>query len=35
MAIAHHPDKVASMGEEYQKGAQEKFMKIPRSLRKH
>ena len=28
MAIAHHPDKVASMGEEYQKGAQEKFMKI-------
>ena len=28
MAIAHHPDKVASMGEEYQKGAQEKFLKI-------
>ena len=28
MAITHHPDKVASMGEEYQKGAQEKFMKI-------
>lgn len=28
MAISHHPDKVASMGEEYQKGAQEKFMKI-------
>jgi len=28
MANSHHPDKVASMGEEYQKGAQEKFMKI-------
>ena len=28
MAITHHPDTVASMGEEYQKGAQEKFMKI-------
>ena len=28
MAIAHHPDKVASMGEEYQKGAKEKFLKI-------
>ena len=28
MAITHHPDKVASMGEEYQKGAQEKFLKI-------
>jgi DnaJ like chaperone protein len=28
MAIAHHPDKVASMGEEYQKGAEEKFLTI-------
>ncbi|MES2760592.1 MAG: TerB family tellurite resistance protein [Bacteroidota bacterium] len=28
MAIRYHPDKVASMGEEYQKGAQEKFQKI-------
>ena len=28
MAIKFHPDKVASMGEEYVKGAQEKFQKI-------
>ncbi len=28
MAIAYHPDKVAQMGEEYQKGAKEKFQKI-------
>jgi DnaJ like chaperone protein len=28
MAITFHPDKVASMGEEYQKGAKEKFQKI-------
>ena len=28
MAIAFHPDKVAQMGEEYQKGAKEKFQKI-------
>ena len=28
MAIRYHPDKVASLGEEYQKGAQEKFQKI-------
>lgn len=28
MAIRFHPDKVASMGEEYQKGAKEKFQKI-------
>ncbi len=28
MAIRYHPDKVAYMGEEYQKGAQEKFQKI-------
>ncbi len=28
MAIKFHPDKVASMGEEYQKGAKEKFQKI-------
>ncbi len=28
MAVRYHPDKVASMGEEYQKGAQEKFQKI-------
>ena len=28
MLARDHPDKVASMGEEYQKGAQEKFMKI-------
>jgi DnaJ like chaperone protein len=28
MAIKYHPDKVASLGEEYVKGAQEKFQKI-------
>jgi DnaJ like chaperone protein len=28
MAVRYHPDKVASMGDEYQKGAQEKFQKI-------
>jgi DnaJ like chaperone protein len=28
MAIKFHPDKVASMGEEFQKGAKEKFQKI-------
>jgi DnaJ like chaperone protein len=28
MAVAHHPDKVAQMGEEYQKGAKEKFQQI-------
>lgn len=28
MAIAFHPDKVAAMGEEYQKGAKEKFQQI-------
>ena len=28
MAIAFHPDKVAQMGEEYQKGAKEKFQPI-------
>ena len=28
MAIRYHPDKVAQMGEEYQKGANEKFQKI-------
>ncbi len=28
MAVKHHPDKVAQMGEEYQKGAKEKFQKI-------
>ncbi len=28
MAIRYHPDKVAQMGDEYQKGAQEKFQKI-------
>ncbi len=28
MAISYHPDKVAQMGEEYQKGAKEKFQKI-------
>ncbi len=28
MAIRYHPDKVATMGEEYQKGAHEKFQKI-------
>ena len=28
MAVRFHPDKVASMGEEYQKGAKEKFQKI-------
>lgn len=28
MAIKFHPDKVSQMGEEYQKGAKEKFQKI-------
>jgi DnaJ like chaperone protein len=28
MAVRYHPDKVAQMGEEYQKGAKEKFQKI-------
>lgn len=28
MAVTFHPDKVASMGEEHQKGAKEKFQKI-------
>ena len=28
MAVKHHPDKVTHMGEEYQKGAKEKFQKI-------
>jgi len=28
MAVKYHPDKVASLGEEYVKGAQEKFQKI-------
>lgn len=28
MAVRYHPDKVATMGEEYQKGAKEKFLKI-------
>jgi DnaJ like chaperone protein len=28
MAVAHHPDKYATMGEEHQKAAKEKFQKI-------
>jgi DnaJ like chaperone protein len=28
MAIKFHPDKVAQMGEEFQKGAKEKFQQI-------
>lgn len=28
MAVRYHPDKVASLGEEYQKGTKEKFQKI-------
>jgi len=28
MAVRYHPDKVGHMGEEYQKGAKEKFQKI-------
>jgi DnaJ like chaperone protein len=28
MAVRYHPDKVAQLGEEYQKGAKEKFQKI-------
>jgi DnaJ like chaperone protein len=28
MAIKFHPDKVASMGEDFQKGAKEKFQQI-------
>jgi DnaJ like chaperone protein len=31
MAIKFHPDKVANMGEEFQKGAKEKFQKIQES----
>ena len=28
MAITYHPDKVADMGEQYQKGAKEKFQQV-------
>ena len=28
MAIKYHPDKVASLGEDYQKAAKEKFQKV-------
>jgi DnaJ like chaperone protein len=28
MAVKYHPDKVAQMGEEFQKGAKEKFQSI-------
>jgi DnaJ like chaperone protein len=38
MAIRYHPDKVAAMGDEYQKGAQEKFQKIQEAyenIKKH
>lgn len=28
MAVRYHPDKVAQLGEEYQKGAKEKFQKV-------
>jgi DnaJ like chaperone protein len=28
LAIQHHPDKVAQMGEEFQKGAKEKFQQV-------
>ncbi|HCA83183.1 MAG TPA: molecular chaperone DjlA, partial [Flavobacteriales bacterium] len=28
MAVRYHPDKVASLGEEHQKAAQEKFQKV-------
>jgi DnaJ like chaperone protein len=28
MAVTYHPDKVAHMGEEYQKGAKEKFQAV-------
>ena len=28
MAIRYHPDKVAQLGEEYMKGAKEKFQKV-------
>lgn len=28
MAVRYHPDKVSQMGEEYQKGAKEKFQKV-------
>jgi DnaJ like chaperone protein len=31
MAVRYHPDKVAQMGEEYQKGAKEKFQRIQES----
>ena len=31
MAIKYHPDKVSQMGEEFQKGAKEKFQKIQES----
>ena len=28
LAIEYHPDKVANLGEEYQKAAKEKFQKV-------
>ena len=28
LAIQYHPDKVAQLGEEFQKGAKEKFQKV-------
>jgi DnaJ like chaperone protein len=28
LAVRYHPDKVASMGEEFQKGAKEKFQRL-------
>ena len=31
MAVKHHPDKVSNLGEEFQKGAKEKFQKVQES----
>lgn len=28
MAVKYHPDKVSHLGEEFQKGAKEKFQKV-------
>jgi DnaJ like chaperone protein len=34
LAIKYHPDKVAQLGEEFQKGAKEKFQKVQDSYEK-
>ena len=34
LAIKYHPDKVAQLGEDFQKGAKEKFQKVQDSYEK-